>query len=289
LLEVVSGKSLDALMREVVLEPLGLHDTVYWAHEAITKRVAIGHKASENGEPEVIAKWQLPRASQGDGSLVSSARDQMRYARFYMGQLGDDPINAASRLEMLVPHQTMMPETHVGLCWWIHDHLQSDGSAIHTVRHGGTVDGFLSEFWYLSEKNFAFTSLTNATSGAAFNKAISELVLEQFLDVPPAQLEPITLSSAQLERFVGWYSALDPNEGIDVTLTEHGLMLEVRMKSIDLEVPPTPLLPISESVLAGFEEPFVGMEVEFFGLEKSFGTLRASGRIFVRHERKLQP
>jgi CubicO group peptidase (beta-lactamase class C family) len=285
-LEVVSGQSLDTLMRETVLEPLGLRDTVYWAHEAITKRTAVGHRQSEDDQTEVIAKWQLPRASQGDGSLVSSARDQLRWARFHMGQLGDAPINANSRLEMQVAGKSLFPGAHLGLCWLIYDHLQSDGTSIHIVTHGGTVDGFLSEFWFMPDRNFAFTSLTNATNGAAFNGEMKLLVLEHLLDVPRVQLEPITLPQEKLERFVGWYSnQINAEDGIDITLTEHGLMVEVSMKSSHLELPPIPISPISESVCAGFEEPLIGVTVEFFDLEQAFGKLRSSGRIFVRQSK----
>jgi CubicO group peptidase (beta-lactamase class C family) len=285
-LEVASGKSLDTLMREAVLEPLGLHDTVYWAHEAITKRVAIGHKQSEDDQTEVIAKWQMPRADQGDGSLVSSARDQLRYARFHMGQLGDDPLTAASRLAMQTPQQPFAPGVQIGLCWLMNDHLQSDGTTIRMVTHGGHVDGFLSEFWFLPEKNFAYTSLTNAENGAAFNRKIGVWILEHLLDVPPVQPVPIDLSTAQLERFVGWYSN-DPEqaEGINITLTEQGLMLEVSMKSNGLEVPPSPIQPTSESFCAGFEGALTGLQIEFFDLGQAFGKIRSGGRIFARQTR----
>jgi CubicO group peptidase (beta-lactamase class C family) len=117
-LEVASGKTLDVLVRETILEPLELHDTVFWAHEAITKRTAIGHKQSESEQTEVIPVWRLSRATNADGGLVASARNQMRYARFQMGQLGDTPINAASRLEMQTPRISAGGNEFIGLCWF---------------------------------------------------------------------------------------------------------------------------------------------------------------------------
>jgi CubicO group peptidase (beta-lactamase class C family) len=285
-LEVASGKSLDALMRESVLEPLGLHDTVYWAFEAITKRVAIGHKQSEDDQPEVITKWQLPRAEQGDGSLVSSARNQLRFARFHMGQLGDNPINAASRLEMQTPRETLAPGMQVGLCWLINNHVQANGKGMQIVTHGGHVTGFLSEFWFFPNFNFAFTCLTNAENGAAFNREMNLWVLENLLDVPPTRPNPIELPTEQIERFVGWYGAqINADDGIDISLTAQGLMLEVSMKSNNLEVPPSPIQPVSETICAGFEGPLAGRQIEFFELGQAFGKIRVGGRIFIRQER----
>jgi hypothetical protein len=60
-------------------------------------------------------------------------------------------------------------------------------------------------------------------------------------------------------------------------MQEHGV---VSLKSDGLEVPITPIKPISESFYTEFEEPLNGAMVEFFDFEQGFNSLRSSSRIF---------
>jgi CubicO group peptidase (beta-lactamase class C family) len=286
-LEVASGKTLDILVRETILEPLELNDTVFWAHEAITKRTAIGHKQSESDETVVIPVWRLSRATNADGGLVASARNQMRYARFQMGQLGDTPINAASRLEMQTPRVSAGGNEFVGLCWFIEDMQTTDDRNVHTVRHGGSVPGFQSHFWFAPQENFAFTCQTNAESGMALNTLVTAWVLEHLLNIPPRKQEAIAVTPAQLEAFTGWYVVPTgkPNEGLEVARNGDALTLRVDVPTFNLVLPAVPLKIISPTACVLLEGPMASMTLDFVAADGELRYLRAGGRIATRSTR----
>jgi CubicO group peptidase (beta-lactamase class C family) len=287
-LEVVSGKTLDVLMRETILEPLELHDTVLWAHEAITKRTAIGHKQSESDETEVIPVWRLARVDHADGGLVASASNQMRYARFQMGQLGDVPINAASRLEMQTPRISAGGKEFIGLCWFIEDKQTNDDRTVRLIRHGGSVPGFQSHFWFSAQENFAFTCQTNGEAGMALNTMVTAWTLEHLFDIPPLNPPAIQVSPDQLEAFTGWYAVPTgkENEGLEVVRDGDSLTLRVQIPTFEMVFPAMPLKIISANVCAVLEGPVAGMTLDFVAVENQFRYVRAGGRIATRAEKE---
>jgi CubicO group peptidase (beta-lactamase class C family) len=283
-LEVASGKTLDVLVRETILEPLELHDTVFWAHEAITKRTAIGHKQSESEQTEVIPVWRLSRATNADGGLVASARNQMRYARFQMGQLGDTPINAASRLEMQTPRISAGGNEFIGLCWFTEDKQTNDGRTVRLIRHGGSVPGFQSHFWFAPQDNFAFTCQTNGEAGMALNTAVTAWTLEHLFNIPPSNPKAIQVTPAQLEAFTGWYAVPTgkDGEGLEVAQNGNSLTLRVNVPTFNLVLPAVPLAIISDKMCIPLEGPMSNMTLDFVAADNEFRYVRVGGRIASR-------
>jgi CubicO group peptidase (beta-lactamase class C family) len=286
-LEVVSGKTLDVLVRETILEPLALHETVFWAHEAITKRTAVGHKQSESDETEVIPVWRLSRAENADGGLVASARNQMRYARFQMGQLGDVPINAVLRLEMQTPRISAGGQEFIGLCWFVEDRQTNDGRTVRVIRHGGSVPGFQSHFWFAPRENFAFTCQTNGDAGMALNTMVTAWALEHLFDIPPLDPPAIQVSSDQLEAFSGWYAVPtgNENEGLEIARNGDSLTLRVQIPTFEMVFPAMPLKIVSENTCVVSEGSITGMTLNFVSVENQFLYVRAGGRIATRAEK----
>ena len=286
MLEVASGKTLDVLVRDTILEPLELHDTVFWAHEAITKRTAIGHKQNDDNQTEVIPVWRLSRATNADGGLAASAKDQMRYARFQMGQLGDVPINAASRLEMQTPRIAVSSTESIGLCWFIEDRQTNDHRTVRVIRHGGSVPGFQSHFWFAPSENFAFTCQTNGEAGMAVNTSVTAWVLEHLLNSPPSNPPAIQVSPEQLEAFTGWYAVPTgkPDEGLEVARDGDALTFRVHVPTFNLVLPAVPLKIISPTACVLLEGPMASMTLEFVAAENQLRYARIGGRIATRAE-----
>jgi CubicO group peptidase (beta-lactamase class C family) len=159
-LEVVSGQPFDLLMRTQLLEPMGLHNSVYWAHDAIPKRVAIGHTQSEEGQTTVIPNYRLTRARHPRGGLLSSAKDLMHYAQFQMGSHGDDPISSAVRRQMQTKGIRSDFNESFGLAWFL-----TEFNATQIVFHEGSLDGFRSELGFVTDQKFAYACLVNSDSG----------------------------------------------------------------------------------------------------------------------------
>jgi CubicO group peptidase (beta-lactamase class C family) len=89
LLEVVTGQSLGALLRERVLEPLGMKDTAFAVPPAHWHRIAEPFaKDPDSGEPvSMLNARKTPRLESGGGGLMSTAADYIRFLQF-MRNLG---------------------------------------------------------------------------------------------------------------------------------------------------------------------------------------------------------
>ncbi|HEX5499949.1 MAG TPA: serine hydrolase domain-containing protein, partial [Thermomicrobiales bacterium] len=88
LIEVATGTTYNAALESLLLEPLGLADTLL-DHAAVLQRpYADGHVALPiNGHPAVAVQTPLwvPRSVDPAGGIWSTTRDVLRYGRFHLG------------------------------------------------------------------------------------------------------------------------------------------------------------------------------------------------------------
>ena len=90
LIERLSGRPLDAFLRETVLDPLGMHDTGFHVREEQRERFAACYERAGHGfrlldAPETSAFLTPPTFLAGGGGLVSTARDYLRFCRMILG------------------------------------------------------------------------------------------------------------------------------------------------------------------------------------------------------------
>jgi CubicO group peptidase (beta-lactamase class C family) len=206
-IEVVAGKSYEDAVEELVLDPLGMTSSFFFPADVMTHRFAAGHIVREDDRPEVARPWPLPRAANPAGGLASTARDQLRYARFHLGD-GTAPdgtrlLSPESMAEMqapAVPAGSMAGA--VGITWMV-----KDVGGTRLVRHGGATKGQLSAFVMAPGRGFAITVLTNANRGGELHTEVVKWALEHYLGVVEPAPEPLALSAAELAPYAGRYSA----------------------------------------------------------------------------------
>ena len=85
-IEVASGSSLDAFLRQRIFEPLGMEDTGFSVSEEKLDRVAALYELSEEGLRILQAPWMsepaaAPGLLSGGGGLYSTAADYLRFLR----------------------------------------------------------------------------------------------------------------------------------------------------------------------------------------------------------------
>ena len=85
LIEVLTGETFEAALKRLVLTPLGLEQSFLFPEEVMTHRYAAGHAGGRDGRMRVLQPWHLTRSVTPAGGLVASVKDQLRYARFQMG------------------------------------------------------------------------------------------------------------------------------------------------------------------------------------------------------------
>jgi len=290
-IEVLTGKPYETAMRELVLDPLGMQHSFFFAREAITYRVAAGHGAVYPGEerqPEVLRPWGLARASNPLGGLLSSVNDLLRYARFH---LGDGTTSAGQRLlspESLAAMQTPVAQAAngewMGVSWFLHD---LDGLKI--VRHGGATNGQMATFLLIPQCNFALVVLTNSDRGSELYNPLVQRTLADFLGLIEPTPQVVPVAPAGLTGFRGSYSSAAQNLHLSLSAGELVLQVEPKGGFPTPDAPPPPAPPptrlafCGQDVLLCLDEPFKDNRGEFLRDEQGeVNWLRFGGRVHRR-------
>jgi CubicO group peptidase (beta-lactamase class C family) len=83
-IEVLDGRTWDDSLRQRLIKPLGLTETVTLPEEAILHRAAAGHRAPPH-EGEASGVWALPRSAGPAGGITASAHDVLVFAQMHTG------------------------------------------------------------------------------------------------------------------------------------------------------------------------------------------------------------
>jgi len=231
IIETVTGMPYEKAMASLVFEPLGLSHSFFAPADVMTRRFAVGHNPGEDGELTVARMWRGPRYRNPGGGLASSVADQLRWARFHLGDGradGGEPMLPAEVLHQMKQQTVELRGSTlgdaIGISWFLRD---VDG--VRTVGHGGSANGQFAELLTVPERDFAVVSQSNAgPNGIPFNQAVVKWALEHYLGVVERDPQPLPHDEVRAAQFVGSYD-------IDVmTLTiatdDLGLTLAVGIK-----------------------------------------------------------
>ena len=233
-IEAVTSRPYETAVRELVLDPLGLAHTYFFPEEVMTHSFVAGHNVVDSA-PKVATPWALPRTNNPAGGLTSSAGDQLRYARFHLGDgTTADGARALSRESialMQTPAVQAADDEGMGLAWFIHD-----SGDVRTIRHGGATYGQISAFMFAPARDFALTILTNATSGSELTEDVTKWALEHYLGIVEPTPTPLERTEAQLSAYVGRYAAA--MTVADLVLRDGSLVLELSYSDFPADEPP---------------------------------------------------
>jgi CubicO group peptidase (beta-lactamase class C family) len=165
-IQEVGGKSYEQLVKEMLLDPLGMEMSFFFPEDVMIHRFAVGHSTPAEGEISVAKPWPIPRAANGQGGLSASVRDQLRYARFHMGDgktaEGKELLSTTMLKKMQEPQVKIPFGGHIGISWFIR-HIDE----LRVVGHGGATLEQHSAFQFAPERDFAFVLTTNSTWGTS--------------------------------------------------------------------------------------------------------------------------
>ena len=216
-IETVTAKSVNAAMRELVFQPLGLEHAGTTAGDFIVNRFAAGHTVRD-GKP-VLNRPFTPSSSVTTGGVGLCISDIMAYARFHMGDgtaANGERVLKRESLQLMRTVQSPKQGTadSIGLGW----HIRQVGP-VHTYGHGGTLGGHILLLEIVPERNFAIAILTNANTGWRLIQDVEREALESYAGATYAPNQAIahrglveTLPTAQplarqpdLAPYVGTY------------------------------------------------------------------------------------
>jgi CubicO group peptidase (beta-lactamase class C family) len=109
--EAVSGKRLDAYLRDNIFAPLGMSDTGFKIGESQRKRLVAVHQRGEDGSlaPIPFELEQEPEFHMGGGGLYSTAGDYIKFTQMILNR------GRGNSNEVLMPETVaMMGQNHIG-------------------------------------------------------------------------------------------------------------------------------------------------------------------------------
>ena len=204
IVELVTGKSYEAALQELVLDPLGLQHSYLDPGDVMTHRFVVGHKVGEEGA-EVARPWPLPRAIHAVGGITCHVRDLLRYARFHLGggktEDGMQLLTPASMTQMHAPQVTVWGKEAWGLTWAV-----DDTYGARQLSHGGGTTGQITRLVLVPERDFACAILTNADAGGFVTDKAGRWAVEHYLGLEMPVPTPIEAPEEELAPYVGRYS-----------------------------------------------------------------------------------
>ncbi|WP_214409232.1 serine hydrolase domain-containing protein [Sphaerisporangium fuscum] len=231
IVEVLTGLTWEAALRERIALPLGMTHVVTSPAEAIRHRVAMGHVTGPDGDVVKAPIWAMPRSNAPAGStLTLTARDQLRFAKMHLSGgvapdgtrvLSEESVRAMREPQVAVPVTGTLGD-HWGLGWEL---FECEGGQV--IGHDGGTVGQLSLLRVVPGKDVAVAVLTNGGAFFGLHALVTELLDELAgVRLPPLHVPPAEPAAVDTGYFTGRYES--GTLGAEVTETDEGLSVVVR-------------------------------------------------------------
>jgi CubicO group peptidase (beta-lactamase class C family) len=242
-IEKLTGKVFDQVVRERIIAPLGLTHTNTLPEEAILFRTAVGHLhlPGTDGE-QVTPQWMLPRACGPMGLVNASAADALAFAKLHLDE-GKAPdgkqLLSVASVKQMQEAQIDVPDRYTlgdrwGVGWILFDW---DGHPVY--GHDGSTLGQRAYLRIIPEANLAVCFLTNGgEQGKAFDQLCREIVRDIVgIEKPVTPSLPDSPPTLDLSKYTGTFGRLNVN--VEIALGEPGeLVATIKSASVLKELVP---------------------------------------------------
>ncbi|HEY1571972.1 MAG TPA: serine hydrolase [Pseudonocardiaceae bacterium] len=257
-IEKVTGKTWDAVLRERLVTPLGLAHTVTLPEDALLHSVAVGHVTQGTEPPTRAPVWMLPRSAGPAGLITSTVGEVLTFAALHLtGGLATDGTRLLSSVSAaaMTDRQVDLPDRGVSGESWGLGWCRFDWSGHRLVGHDGNTIGQSAFLRLLPEQGLAVALLTN---GGNADDLYQDLFQEVFADVAGLDLpEPLTPpaqpETADLPPWLGTYERARAR--IEIITGEDGPRIRITATGPLAELEPDPteeyaLVPVAPDVYA---------------------------------------
>lgn len=227
LLERITGMTWPDLVRERLIEPLGLESMVVFARDADKRPIVLPHRRDVDGRPLRGDMWlEFDAGASAGFTPYATAADMVRFNQLHLDHgrspegnqlLSPQSVAAMQSVQVADLPSGAADNTGWGLGWALHQYGPERG-----LGHNGGTSAMLR---VLPDRNFAMAVLTNISGGIRMGSAlIWELIEQRFGIAPPALPEfEQNFIEGTLEKCVGTYEHLAKVLTIDLGM--EGLLL----------------------------------------------------------------
>jgi CubicO group peptidase (beta-lactamase class C family) len=214
LLEKLGGRSFDDVVRDLVLDPLGMRTAAFRLTPRLRDALARGYHG--DGREYAYAEDMMRPAA----NLIASPNDMGRYLLMWLrrGELDGRRLVGEASLRRMEERRTLPyagPEERYGLGTEV---AQYDGHVAH--GHTGYTNGFRASFRYLPAEGVGWTVMLNTSDGERARADIEGELLGFLMRGTPAtgRREPVRVSGATLAGLAGFYGDASPAGDLGATV-----------------------------------------------------------------------
>ncbi|MBN6056890.1 beta-lactamase family protein [Nonomuraea sp. RK-328] len=206
LIEVLTGRTWDQALKDLLFAPLGLEHSMTLPEEALRFRVAMSHLGQGGADPDPAPAWDLmPRSAGPAGRVIVSAGDMARLASLHLNGgtapdgtrvLSAQAVAAMQHRESDVPDKWTVSADGWGLGWTLYDW---DG--VPGYGHDGAAIGQYAYLRVVPHAGLALVLMTNGGSARLLYADLFRDLLAELAGVtmpgpfgPPAQPPAVDLA-----------------------------------------------------------------------------------------------
>ncbi|WP_200306103.1 serine hydrolase domain-containing protein [Streptomyces adelaidensis] len=248
--ERITGKDWDAALRERLLDPLGLRDTVTLPGVPHQRRRAFGHMG-DPGQPPRIDRWDLPRSLGPGGGIYTTAADLITFARMHLAD-GAGLLSPALTTAMREPQRKVpdgWTDEHRGLGW-----LLFGWGGRQVYGHAGIGLGQHTFLHVVQDQRIAIALLANGGDAVALHTDLHSELLGELAGLTVPRLDvPAHPPEVDVAPLVGTYRNI--LSVVRVAADDTGLWaMPVYSSALGVSPPRRiELLPVTSTVFAGYD------------------------------------
>lgn len=183
IVETVTEKPYDVVLKEKILDPLGMKNTGCDSHNKLISNRATGYEYDKVFGEYYNAKYIDMTVPSGAGCMYSTVEDMFLWDQ----ALYTTKLLPQKYLDLMIEKHIIDGNGHYGYGWMIQQvPIGNTGETVETIGHGGRIDGFRSRITRIPSQNMTIILLNN-TGRAALNAitvAITAILHDQSYDPP---------------------------------------------------------------------------------------------------------
>ena len=231
IIEKTTGKSYEQVLKENILDPLGMKNTGYDHHNTLIPKRAAGYAKTADGYSNAAyLDMSIPYAA---GSMYSTVEDLFIWDQ----ALYTDKLITAQSKELM--YKPFLDNYAYG--WSVSDaSFKVNDQSVQIIRHGGGINGFSTMIARFPKEKHLIVVLDNtAQNTGRLSETLTKILYNQPYELPKMSIMPLlekTFNEKGLEAAITYYRELKAKDAATYDFAESelnrlGLMLSQTGKS----------------------------------------------------------